>query len=97
MKPSVEQWLWLGSEAGIVYLLKVGVSSLHVGTSVSFNVKSPVECLLFHNNRVWAGLRDGRIALFQLQPGKAMSLFFPVNIIIIILLFFFYRYKLRVP
>ena len=65
-----EQWLWLGSEGGVVYLLKVGVSSLHVGSSVSFNLKSSVECLLFHNNKVWAGLRDGRLAVFQLQPGN---------------------------
>ena len=67
---SCDQWLWLGSEGGIIYLLKVGVSSLHVGTSVSFNVKSSVECLLAHNNRVWAGLRDGRLVMFQLQPGN---------------------------
>ena len=67
---SSEQWLWLGSEAGIIYLLKVGVSSLHVGTSVSFNLKSAVECLLSHNNKVWVGLRDGRLVMFQLQPGE---------------------------
>lgn len=68
--PTNEQWLWLGSEGGVVYLLKVGMSSLHVGTSLSFNLRSSVECLLFHNNKVWAGLRDGRLAVFQLQPGN---------------------------
>lgn len=69
---STEQWLWLGSEGGIVYLLKVGVSSLHVGTSVTFELDSAVECLLFHNNKVWAGLRDGKLAVFKLQTGKYM-------------------------
>ena len=67
---AADQWLWLGSEGGVIYLLKMGVSSLHVGTSISFNLKAPVECLLAHNNRVWAGLRDGRIAMFHLIPGK---------------------------
>lgn len=64
-----EQWLWLGSEGGILYLLKVGVSSLNVASSLSIDMGSSIKCLLSHDNHVWAGLDNGQIAKFNLDSG----------------------------
>ena len=65
-----EQWLWLGSEGGVLYLLKVGVSSLDVASSLSIVMGSSIKCLLSHDNQVWAGLDDGQIAKFNLDSGE---------------------------
>ena len=65
-----EQWLWLGSEGGILYLLKVGVSSLDVASSLSIDMGSSIKCLLSHDNHVWAGLDNGQIAKFNLDSGE---------------------------
>lgn len=67
--PDGNQWLWLGSEEGILHILKVGVASLHVSSSLSVHVGSAILCLLSDREQVWAGLNNGRIALFSLCQG----------------------------
>ena len=74
--PDGNQWLWLGSQEGILYVLKVGVASLHVSSSLSINVGAAVVCLMSvgshgnHADMVWAGLADGTIAVFNLKRGN---------------------------
>jgi hypothetical protein len=70
--------LWLGSEEGIIYVLKIGVASLHVSSSLSINLGSSVVCLTAYDDEIWAGLANGRIAVFNLQknishPDRSLS------------------------
>ena len=72
--PDGNQWLWLGSEEGIIYILKVGMSSLHVSSSLSVDVQSSVLCLIADYERVWAGLANGKLAIFNLKQGISRSI-----------------------
>ena len=68
--PDGNQWLWLGTEDGILHVLKVGVASLHVSSSLSIDIGAAVLCIHSDEDYVWVGLSSGRIALFNLHKSR---------------------------
>lgn len=68
--PEGNQWLWLGTEEGILHVLKVGVASLHVSSSLSVDIGAAILCLHSDKDYVWVGLASGRIALFNTSQSK---------------------------
>ena len=82
--PEGNQWLWLGTEDGILHVLKVGVASLHVSSSLSIDIGAAVLCIHSDDDYVWVGLSSGRIALFNLHKSRfCLSKYFNIIFLII--------------
>ena len=62
----------MGSEGGVVHMMKVMPCSLDVASSMTYTVGAPVLGIVQHGGWVWAGLGDGRLVIFNISTGKLL-------------------------
>lgn len=60
----------MGSEGGVVHMMKVMPWSLDIASSRIYDVGAPVLQMVQHAGWVWAGLADGRLVIFNISTGK---------------------------
>lgn len=73
--PTAQLWLWLGTQSGQVYMVRVtGGGSLQLSNHLTAELNAPVVFIKEHSDRVFAGLGDGKLALFNLNNGVCCKL-----------------------
>ena len=73
--PSHQLWLWLGTEGGIVYMVQVtGGGALQLTTMITVDLGTRVLFITDHHDRVFVGLADGRMAVFNPSIGMCCIL-----------------------
>ena len=69
---SSQLWLWLGTEAGQVNMMRVTPSgNLQMTNMITTELSASVLFISGHQNRVFTGLADGRMAVFNLNSSSS--------------------------